>query len=839
MSFISGNKTFMKQFRRWGQALIAANVRPQANHSVFFDARSTLIMVLITGAIGGMAVQQQVAAQEAQVRFNIPAQALPDALNEFARQSGKPLLFSDEVVRGKQGQAVNGSMTPSAALGRILSGTGIQVLTSGGGVYTLRAPDQSDRDVTTLGAVTITGSVGDLPPVYAGGQVATGSRVGILGNLDFMETPFSTVSYTEKYIDDTQAKDIGSVIGATDASVYVPQSLGIQEAFLMRGFSVNAGDITYNGLPNMAPYMRGSTEMVERVEVQKGPSAMLRGAAPSGGIGGSVNLVPKRAGDVPLTRLTATYQSDRQFGVHADVGRRFGENRQFGVRFNGVWRDGDTAVADQQQKMGLGALALDWRGERVRLSADIYRQRETLDGIDYFGIQTIGDAVTELPPALKGDRNLAAPWNFNINSTTAAMARAEWDITNSVTAYAAYGHRDASYDAVITQMSLLNDAGDITYTPIRQYMEALSRSAEIGLQGQFSTGPINHAWALSGNRTLHEYGVKNIRSTQLNRSTNFYALDYGALPEAFHDFSKSGVPTTSESEQDSVALADRMSFMDDRVQLTLGVRRQRLKSIAIDANTGVKTVSYDQSALSPSAALLVRVAPKLSVYGSYIQALNQGGSAPANAANAYEMLAPFKSKQYEVGIKYDMGGFAATASLFQITRPSAYTDPVTNIYAASGEQRNRGLELNVFGEVGRGMRLMGGMTLLDATLKNQLNGLNEGNKVTGVPRIVARMGAEYDLADVPGLALTGRLNYVGKRYATADNRLALPSYVTLDIGARYVTQVGGKAATVRASIDNVTNKAYWGGSWGGSGNSGLSGGLGAPRTFLLSATVDF
>ncbi|WP_051237618.1 TonB-dependent receptor [Ottowia thiooxydans] len=783
--------------------------------------------------------------------FAISEGPLDIALDRFARAAGVNLSYDASLIAGLTTRGVNGNFGIRDGLVKLLEGSGIEALAQSGGGYSLRRNSRVASATVPAAAtqerglreVTITASAvrpSDLPEAYAGGQVARGSRIGMLGNMDFMDTPFSVASYTEQRIEDTQAKDIGSVISATDASVYVAQTRGIQESFLMRGFNVTAFDMTFNGLAGMAPYMRSSTEMAERVEVFKGPSAMLKGMPPNGTVGGGVNIVPKRAGEEPLTRLTTSYASDSQFGVHADVGRRFGENKQFGLRFNGVYRDGNTAVDDQKHKMTLGSLGLDWRGDRVRLSADIYRQRERLDGIDYFGLNSIATAVTRLPVPFRGDTNLAAPWLFNINTTTAAIARAEWDITDKITAYAAYGHRDANYDALIAQSSLLNDAGDISTSLIRQYSLAKLNSGEIGVQGQTTTGPVGHAWSVAATTYENKGGVRNIRNStdpDFLRRLNLYNLQFGNIPNV-SAFSTSDIPISSKNEMSSVALADRMSFLNDTVQLTLGVRHQSVKNTSI-STTGVSTVSYDKSALSPSAALLFKVSPQFSVYGSYIQGLTQGSTAPATAANANEVLAPTKTKQYEIGAKYDFGRFAATAALFQISRPSTYTDPVTNIFAANGEQQNRGLELNVFGEAQRGLRLMGGLTYLDATLQKQLLGRNNGNQVTGVPKIVARLAAEYDVPGAPGLTLTGLINYASKRYATADNRLALSPYTTVNIGTRYATKVAGHAVVLRAGIDNLTNKAYWGGSWGGSGDSGLSGGLGAPRTFALSATVDF
>ena len=141
---------------------------------------------------------------------------------------------------------------------------------------------------------------------YAGGQVTTGGRVGLLGDKDFMETPFNTISYTDKFIADRQARDITDVISATDPTVFSNGQTGtINEFYYIRGFASAIGDVSFGGLYGISPYYRVSPEMFERIDVLKGPSALLNGMPPGGSVGGSVNLVPKRAGDDPLARLTA------------------------------------------------------------------------------------------------------------------------------------------------------------------------------------------------------------------------------------------------------------------------------------------------------------------------------------------------------------------------------------------------------------------------------------------------------------------------------------------------------------------------------------------------------
>ena len=332
----------------------------------------------------------------------------------------------------------------SQALGQALAGSGLRAVPSGGGMVVVR-----DGASLTLGAITVTAAAptaDELPEAYAGGQVARGGRVGLLGNRDFMETPFNTTSYTEQFVKDRQAQDIGSVIGATDPSVYVSGSTGmINDGFSLRGFAVAASDVAFGGLYGVIPYWRVTPELAERIEVLKGPSALLNGMPPGGSVGGSINLVPKRAGDEPLTRITGTYASDAQFGTHVDVGRRFGENKQLGIRFNGVYRDGDSAVDHQSKKATLAALGIDWRSDRARLSADLYTSQDRVDGLNR-GISLASGLAVPTPP--KAETLLSPDWTYTDTQDRAVVLRGELDVTRDITAYAAYGHSATDFDSV-------------------------------------------------------------------------------------------------------------------------------------------------------------------------------------------------------------------------------------------------------------------------------------------------------------------------------------------------------------------------------------------------------
>lgn len=683
-------------------------------------------------------------------------------------------------------------------------------------------------EVATLPAVTVTGEA--TMPTYSGGQVATGGRMGFLGDKDFMETPFSTITYTDKYIADQQAKDIQEVISKTDPTVFTSGIAGeALESYSIRGLPSDVGDVTVNGLAGMAGYYRSSPEMFERVEVLKGPSALLNGMPPKGSAGGAVNLVTKRAGDEPLTRLTGTYMSDSHFGGHIDLGRRFGENKQFGIRFNGVYRDGDTALNDQKKKVSQAALGLDWRGDRVRVSADLYQSTERGDGLTR-GITLAPGLPVPNPP--KPEVSWNPPWTFFDLTEKGAMLRGEFDLTDQLTAYAAAGTSKSEIDTIMGVPQVFNQAGDfrINYSGVSDRMER--KSAEVGIKGKARTGSVGHQFALNATYYNEDYLLRGFRNVlPQDWVTNIYNPVWG--PEAERP---SNIPalTKTDTRLTSFGVADTLSFAEDRVQLTLGVRRQQVVNDSFNGTTGARMGQrYKESATTPAAAILVKATDQISVYANYIEGLSQGAIAPNTAENAGEVFAPYKTKQKEVGIKFDLGEFAHTVSLYEIKRPSSYTDPVTNVFSFGGEQRNRGVEWGFFGSPMNGVRLMGGIAYSDAEVTKTAVAANEGKQATGLPKWQAKLGTEWDVPTMQGLTLTANATWADKQYLSADNSLSIPGRTVFDVGARYATKVSGRPLTLRASVTNLTNKAYW------AKPHYTSLALGAPRTFYLSATMDF
>ena len=312
-------------------------------------------------------------------------------------------------------------------------------------------------------------------------------------------------------------------------------------------------------------------------------------------------------------------------------------------------------------------------------------------------------------------------------------------------------------------------------------------------------------------------------------ASNLYNPVFRARPE-FNRITRNPLKY-NDTVNSSIAIADTMGFLDNRVLLTAGIRRQNIDSKGF--NRGIRTSQYDKSANTPAVGLLVKPWNFMSIYGNYIEALGQGPTAPRDAVNAGEQFPPSETEQVEFGVKFDLDGLGLTAGLFQIEQPSTFTD-ANNRFGLNGEQRHRGLELNAFGELRPNLRLLGGFTYIDSELTRTQGGKFDGKHPLAVPELMAVLNLEWDTPVFPGLTLTARAEHMGSKYIRNDNSLKTPSYELYGIGARYKRMMGDQQLTLRMNIDNLFNKNYWtafvieGRAYPGS-----------PRAINLSFSVDF
>ena len=667
----------------------------------------------------------------------------------------------------------------------------------------------------------------DLPDVLAGGQVARGARLGMLGNKDVMDTPFSVTSYTAKTLADLQTVTVADALERDPSVRSTGQTGGIVDSFFVRGFAIgegNLGELAYDGVYGVAPNYRAFTEYAERVEVLKGPGALMYGISPNSGVGGVINIVPKRPLDQDLTRFTGSYASDSQVGGHLDISRRFGDENQFGVRFNGSLQGGDTAVDDQHRDVGIGAIALDYRGERLRLNLDYISQKESYDGASR--PFTIAPNV-QVPSAPNGRTSLPQKWGWSDTKEQSLLLGGEYDLNDNLTAFAHAGGGRSDVKRMSDQVPrILNDAGDTSNIPGYYKFNVDRSTADVGLRGLFATGPVPHMTTLMATRYEDEL------SRGINNGTTILSNIYHPVDTPKQSINAPKVLRISETELSGVALTDTLGFLDDRLQLTLGMRHQSIESRNYNSTGGVSS-RYDASANTPLLGVVIRPWDDVSLYYNYVEGLSKGDAAPGTASNAGETFAPYESKQHELGVKYEHGTFMTSVALFQITKPSGEVG-ADGVYSVQAEQRNRGVELSVFGEVAPGTRLMGGVTFLDGELTKSATPANRGNKPVGVPDIQANLWAEWDTPWLEGFTLTGGAIYTDSQYVNQANTQKLDSWTRIDAGARYATKIEGRPTTFRATVQNVFDREYWSGvaSYGAFSP-------GYPRTLQLSATVDF
>jgi iron complex outermembrane recepter protein len=662
-------------------------------------------------------------------------------------------------------------------------------------------------------------------PAFAGGQVAQGARLGMLGNTNTMKSPFNVTSYTDKFIRDQQAAT-GADALILDPSVRSTHPTGgVVDSFNIRGFPINEGnngEFAFEGLYGIAPSYRIFTDYVERIEVLKGPSAALSGIAPNGGVGGVINVVPKRAGE-DLTRFTAGYGSTARFGGHWDIARRYGDSKEWGVRTSGSLRGGDTPIDRQSETTGVGALAIDYQGERYRSWLYLIAQTDRFDAPSRPFLMDQSQPGLPVPKAPDGRLNVTQPWEWSRINDQSVLWRNEYDVTDQVTLFADVGGSRTNVERFFGLPTIKTTSGDTTSTPQFFGLTIDRYTYDGGVRARFDTAFVRHAVTFQAS-VYHDALYRRLTNGSPVAS-NIYSPT--VAPTQFAN-EIPGRPPLSDSQLTGLSIADTLSVLDERVLLTLGVRRQ-----GVEANNYLTPMtSYDKSATTPVVGLVVRPRDNVSLYANYIEGLSRGDVAPQQASNFGEVLPPYIAKQYEAGIKVDFGRIATTFSAFQISKASGER-AADGHFGATAETQVRGLEFNVFGELMPDVRVLGGVSLLDGTLTKTAIAANVGNTPIGVPNVQANIGAEWDLPWVRGLTLNGAVIYTGRQFVDAANKQPIPDWTRLDLGARYTTAINGRKTIFRANVQNVTGENYW--------SSVASFGtffLGAPRTYLLSMTVD-
>jgi iron complex outermembrane recepter protein len=651
------------------------------------------------------------------------------------------------------------------------------------------------------------------------------ASAGVLGERSLLDTPFSIQSYSRALIEAQQARTVADVL-KNDASARNLQSAGgFASQISIRGFDTFSS--TWDGLLGPAYYYQDfPLEIVDAVEVFKGPAALLFGGGNLFSPAGSINYRPKRApqGDARIGNANFGVQTGGATSAHVDLGGRAGADNAFGWRVNLYGREGGLALDNVELRERVAAGSFDWRvTPTLTLTADLGHIRSGKDGYtDTYGLA----AGVAIPRAPSGTVSSAMPWSKWTADRDFVVAKADWAFDPAWTLSVAATRTDMSFRYVSAGLTTIEDsAGNATLSAVTFFPFELKKTAlSARLAGRFDTGSLKHQLTLAAMRDRENYGASELRNFGVF-PTNIYRPIYVARPTT-STFVEPYPAYTSDVDTlqviDAIGIGPRWTAM-------LGIGRVRIKT-----SESAFPPAYSSSSTTPLAGLLFKPNANTSLYASFAEGLEPGGTAPAAASNAGEKLPPRATKQFEAGVKADAAGLQWAAALFRIDRALEYIDAASNLYVQSGKQQHTGFELSASGQLLPGLDMIASALYLRPTIDNGDPALR-GNQAAGVPERSISLYASYRLPGWEALSISAGTQYKSAQWLDLANTQRINAYTTFDLGAALdLRRLIDVAGTLRLNVDNVADKAYW-----SSVSYGCCLARGEPRTVKLSASVEF
>lgn len=722
--------------------------------------------------------------------------------------------------------------------------------------------------------------------IASDGDLRDRVNLGVLGKANAFTAPITVVNYDEQALNNTEARTLVDAVAKKDASVWqFGGESNTLTGLYFRGYQLDARQFSVNGLAGMYGTQGTASVQVGSAQLIKGASTAVNGMDPEGAVSGSVNIETKKAADEGNRKIGLGWFSNNRAQGTFDLGQRFGENKEFGVRANGKLRHGDTPRHGYSEDNKEFAVNADYRGETLRVAFDsIYAKRKTNGG--RARMQDIQNANGRLFDAPDGKTNLLPAWNWQNTVGETNMLTFEWDAFDNAQITGGIGYNKARYYGTLISPTVCGTSGASsqteTCTAANQYHTGTARltdqyfrtlSMNLTARGEFETGPVTHNWSTAFDRIIRQRktinGSKNGNSkveVKANGNIEHQLASFTA------DYPNSWAKTANldaNIKVNSLALSDTLGFAGNKYRLTLGGRFQ-----AVEYTDKKKSQSGDAKRFSPMLMAAWVPQPDLVVYGNYMEDL-EPADIKTDDSGETTMAKPRVSRQFEVGVRKNWGDFVTTLNAFQIKRPGYWrgntvksgsgtggaagsTGGSTTGSAGSnsdfarykaqggaagdeqGMERNRGIEFNAYANLlNKTLRPTFGVMYLQSTVKEYPNSrdmLVNGVQVAN-PRVIAKAGVEWDTPFAKGLTLNGNVSYFGKSYQDTQKQYAFPSYTLVDVGARYKTKLGKNTLTVSSSVENLFNKNYWQVQRGQFDRSFAV--VGMPRTYWLKAELDF
>lgn len=608
---------------------------------------------------------------------------------------------------------------------------------------------------------------------------------------------------------------------------------GQRDQVFIRGFTA-IGDQFVDGFRDDALYFRDLSN-VERLEVIKGPAAVLYGRGSSGGL---INRVTKKPGiDVTDVSLSLTSMAGRRGEI--DLGR---SGEVVSWRLTGAREQSDSYRAQQFLDRTAIAPSVEVKfssDTKLLLQADYLEDRRLTD----FGIPSYqGRPVSVSPGAYYGAAN-ARDADFSqsrVSSTSATLTHRfndTWSFRNAFRYY--------DYTLRRNNTNISGTVNEVAKTMVLSHAK-LNRDES----GWFNQSELTQKLNFGG--TKHEilYGVefgqqsKDSASYSSPTTSNVTVSLFNPVLPVINP-NLLGAPTNTYGTYDTAA-----AYIQDTLALSaqwkalIGLRYDSFKQKSnIVGGSAPGNLSRTDNAFSPRAGLVWQPSEVQSYYLSWSRSFQPSGELlPLAVTNAN--LAPETTRNTEVGAKYDLldGRASATVSIFRLERDNIKaTDPTNNnLLVPVGKQRTDGVELTFSADLKQGWKVLTGYSYLDAVITDSIAvdrsvnspGTNtasavpfKGKRATLTSMHSANLWVTKDVG--AGFTVGGGANAVGSRFANPGNTVTLPGYVTADAMAVYKAD----KYSVQLNINNIFNAGYIVSGHGTSPNLSLPG---APRNVALT-----
>ena len=687
-------------------------------------------------------------------------------------------------------------------------------------------------------------------------------RVSGFEGIPLQELPMNVNVIGSAILRDTGAQRVTDAL-RLDASVSDSYNLpAYWDKLSVRGFALdNRYNFYREGLPVSAETII-PMDNKERIELLKGTSGIQAGTSAPGGL---VNYVVKRAPSNPaiaIRDVTLSYGPGNNRLSAVDLGGRFGQEGDFGYRFNAAHEDLDPYIRNTKGYRDLTALAMDWRiNSSNRLEWEFEQSHHEQIGVNFYSLLAAdgpsnANRLLMLPAPVDGTRNITRQGNSQLGvfDGLTGTIRLRHQLDNGWIWNSQYGTQRLRADDRLTYASgcssLQMDSfclspnangnfrtGDFQIHDYRSDNEHRnSEAVQTDVRGQFVMGGLEHTVKLGLMRQRQTRRMPQTLSDTLLGSTNAFT---GGL------FGTAGAtqywPNTNSTDNNTeLSLKDRVQLAK-YTHLWMGLRHTQLnrQSIQTDGNAALQ----DTRAINtPWLALSHQLTKHHTLYASYGKGL-EAESAPIQPAyaNAGQPLPALRSTQHEVGLKSQFERTTLQATWFDITRPVTTDGSSCSSVSGSctrqidGQAHHQGLELSAQSKFTR-WSLGGSAMWLDAKRENANVESNlNGQRPLNVPTYILRGVAEYRSASVVGLRSSLRLSHEGERNVTENGDIKIPAWTTVDANTHYDTRLNNVTSSWTLAIQNLANSRYWRESPRQYGQYFLY--PGAPRT--LRATVVF